>query len=182
MAQYQAGNQAAFESIYRLTSGAVAGYVSRWARGGPTGDLVQDVFLEVIKARRTYRPEQPFRPWLFAIATHVGMTAARRRRRKFDPETDIETVPQARLAQPQAPDLLWRQLEEALERLPKDQQDVVWLARVEGMTSNEIGAVVGASAGAVKVRLHRAEAKLREWLGAQGMAPLSSQLRVLEHD
>src|SRR5262245_47145425 len=105
MAQYQAGNTQAFESIYRLTSKTVAGYVSRWG-GSATDDLVQDVYLEVIRARRSYRPEMPFRPWLFAIATHVAMNATRRKRRKHDRETAIEDAPKERLAAPGSPDLL----------------------------------------------------------------------------
>ena len=55
MAQYQAGDSRAFESIYRLTAKPVARYVSRWPSGGQPDDLVQEVFLEVIRARRTYR-------------------------------------------------------------------------------------------------------------------------------
>ena len=53
----------------------------------------------------------------------------------------------------------------SLRKLPASQHEVVWLARVEGMTSVEIGKIVGASPGAVKVRLHRATAALKAMLG-----------------
>src|SRR5262245_19234110 len=163
MAEYQAGNPRAFESIYRLTAPTVGGYLSRWG-GAATDDLVQDFYLQVIRARRTYRPEMPFRPWFFAIATHVATNWTRRKRRKRDRESEIDDTPQDRLTAPRAPDLLRLRLAEALGRLPEDQRDVVWLARVGGLTADEIAPIVGASPGAVRVRLHRAEAKLREWL------------------
>ncbi len=58
-------------------------------------------------------------------------------------------------------------LADLVQKLPMDQREAVWLSKVEGMTAVEIGRVVGATAGAVKLRVHRATEKLREWFGAE---------------
>lgn len=53
---------------------------------------------------------------------------------------------------------------DALSRLPDGDRTVVVLSLVGGMSSAEVGDVVGASAGAVRVRLHRAKSRLRTLL------------------
>ena len=171
MARYQAGDMSAFEEIYRRTTDAVGSYLGRWSDAAGRADLVQETYLQVHRARRTYRPDLPFRPWLFAIARHVAMWASRRKARRWSREIGVEQYPEA-AAEAAEPDVLAkRRVEEALDRLPAEQREVVWLAQVEGMSSIEISKVTGATPGAVKVRLHRANAKLRSWLGAAGGGP-----------
>ena len=169
MARYQSGDAAAFEEIYSLTVGAVRTCLSGTAgRGGASlGDLVQETYLQVHRARRSYRPATPLRPWLFAIARHVALQAERTHRRKWARHVIQEL---SGIEGPsESPDVIGkRHLTEAMAKLPPAQRQVVWLARVEGMTSAEISRMIGVSAGAVKVRLHRAERKLISWLGGSG--------------
>lgn len=164
MVRYQGGDQSAFDEIYRLTIAGLERYLGRWARAAERDDLVQGTYLQVHRARRTYRPELPFRPWLYAIARHVALWSRRTRRRRWSREIGVEEYPEQPTAAPQPDALLRRRLEEAIARLPAGQREVVWLAQVEGMSSAEISRVTGATQGAIKVRLHRANAKLRSWL------------------
>lgn len=165
MARYQAGDAAAFEELYALTASSVEGYLGRWVGREGAHDLMQETFLRVVQARRTYRPEMLFRPWLFAIARHVALDARRTHRRRRAREIGMDELPDVPTMPHGAEHVDGVRLMEALSRLPKEQREVVWLARVEGMTATEIAKVVGASPGAVKVRLHRASAKLREETG-----------------
>lgn len=164
MARYQSGDGSAFEDIYRLTVGSVEGYMARWAKAKDRDDLVQETYLQVHRARRTFRPGLPFRPWLFAIARHVALGAIRTHRRRWAKEVGVDVYPEAPEPPPEPDPWSRSRLEAALERLSPEMREVVWLARVEGMSSVEIGKVVGATPGAIKVRLHRANRKLREWL------------------
>ncbi len=165
MVRYQGGDASALEEIYRRTVGSVEAYLRRWTDAAGASDLAQEVFLQVIRARRSYRPELPFRPWLFAIARHVGIGSFRTRRRKLAREVQVEELPEVQVP-PAADGALERdRLHAALLRLPDGPREVLWLARVEGMTSKEIAHVMGLTQVTVKVRLHRAEVKLRTWLG-----------------
>jgi len=130
-------------------------------------DVFQDTLMAVHRARHTYDPSRPFEPWLFAIARHVALQAERTHRRKWARHVIQEL---SGIEGPsESPDVIGkRHLTEALAKLPPAQRQVVWLARVEGMTSAEISRMIGVSAGAVKVRLHRAERKLISWLGGSG--------------
>jgi RNA polymerase sigma-70 factor (ECF subfamily) len=56
------------------------------------------------------------------------------------------------------------EVERALRQLPAKLRELVWLAEVEGWTSVEIARLAGASAGVVRVRLHRARQKLKALL------------------
>lgn len=168
MARYQAGDFEAFEEIYRETVQEVERYLARHAEASDRSDLVQEVYLQVHRARRTYRSDRPFRPWLIAIARHVALMAARRRRRKSGREVLVEEYPEAEnvVAEPEPEVLGHRRLARAIGRLSPEQREVVRLAHVEGLTSAEIGRLKGATPGAIKVRLHRARLLLRGWFGA----------------
>ena len=166
MIRYQAGDQAAFDEIYRLSVRSIESYLSRWARSTSRDDLVQETYLQVHRARRTYRPDLPFRPWLFSIARHVALWAARTRQRRWSKEIGMDQYPEKTTEEPRSDFLLRRQIEMAIERLPANQREVVWLSQVEGMSSAEISSVIGVTPGAIKVRLHRANIKLRSWLEA----------------
>ena len=54
----------------------------------------------------------------------------------------------------------------ALAELPEDAREVVVLRDVQGLSTKEAAEVLGVSEGAVKVRLHRAHARLRELVGS----------------
>lgn len=163
MVRYQGGDQTAFEELYRRTLAQVEGHVGRWASSG-RGDLVQETYLQVHRARRTYRPDLPFWPWILSIARHVALSDLRSRGRRREREVAVERYPELQ-ADALVPDVLQRErLEEALSRLPASQRRVLWLSRVEGMSSVEIARVTGGSSGAIKVRLHRVTRKLRAWM------------------
>jgi len=164
MVRYQGGDESAFDEIYRLTVGRLEGYLGRWARSKARDDLVQETYLQVHRARRTYRPELPFLPWLYAIARHVALWSLRTRRRRWSREIGVDAYPETTATEPQGDVLMRQRLEEAIARLPANQQEVVYLAQIEGMSSAEISKVIGATPGAIKVRLHRANMKLRSLL------------------
>ncbi len=81
MARYQAGDAAAFESLYRQLAPDLRRLALRGQHASAADDVVQEVFIELHEARRSYDPRKPFEPWLMAIVGHV-MDARERRRTK----------------------------------------------------------------------------------------------------
>jgi RNA polymerase sigma-70 factor (ECF subfamily) len=101
--------------------------------------------------------------WVWRAASRIaaGLLAARRR--------EGGPVPGGAVAGAGAdtrPDEVAALLD-ALARLGPTDRRVVVLALVGGLSAAEIGVVVGASPGAVRVRLHRARRRLRDMLGAE---------------
>jgi RNA polymerase sigma factor (sigma-70 family) len=125
-------------------------------------DVYQDVFMALYEARRSYQPDRPFEPWLFAIARNVAADHARRQfsRAKWEELTaDPPEVPHTDpLASP--PDL-----ESVLERLPPAQREAFSLLKLDGMSVEVAAARTGISPGALKVRAHRAYRALKRILG-----------------
>lgn len=145
-------------------------------------DLVQEVFLRVFRARKSYQPGAKFCTWLFRIAHHVAFNAIRdqQRRREVQIEgsrqpdlsgmshTQMEEVlaassgaiPTRQVDRAELQDVVRR----ALGRLNERQRLAVLLSKFEGMNYAEIGEVMGLSPSAVKSLLSRARVALREVL------------------
>ena len=126
-------------------------------------DVVQRTFLQVHQARRDFKPQLSFRPWLWTIAynlmrsTHRGDTRARARELRLAPAAAPEELAPLPYEEQQSVRL-------AIASLSLQQQEVVVLHWYEGLSFPEIARVVRASESAVKVRAHRAYQQLRELL------------------
>jgi RNA polymerase sigma factor (sigma-70 family) len=123
-------------------------------------DLVQDVFLRILRYRQTYRPGTSFRTWMYQIARNARLDHVR----KTKPEGPLASEPIAPSpssdpAQQKQEALL---LQRALMQLPEDKREILILNRFQELKYVEIARLMGCEVGAVKVRVHRALQQLRE--------------------
>ncbi len=145
-------------------------------------DLMQETFMRVYRARKSYVPGAKFSTWLFTIAGNVARNANRSiGRRKEVSEVDAPVSSEA----PSGPQLLTsaavdasglmpNRLVEGTERaevvraavgeLGERQKMALMLSRFENMSYIEIGEAMGLSTKAVKSLLSRARVNLREIL------------------
>jgi RNA polymerase sigma factor (sigma-70 family) len=172
MLAYCAGDPAAFNELFRRYAPILERVLRRF---GPIqdkiADLVQQTFLQLHRARNDFRAGSELRPWLMTIAFNLAREELRRARRR--PEAALDSAQEDRLAHPAQEQSRFearRDLSIALEQLPRDQQEVVRLHFVEELSFDEIGAKVGASTGAVRVRAHRGYAALRKLLSASNVS------------
>jgi len=127
-------------------------------------DLVQEVFVRMLKYRHTYREEAEFTPWMFSVARNAAVDHYRGKPRELqeDPEAPEPVAPSVhpveRLEKREQSELL----QAALGRLPREKRELLLLARFGEMKYDSIGELLGISVGAVKVRVHRALKELRE--------------------
>jgi RNA polymerase sigma-70 factor (ECF subfamily) len=126
-------------------------------------DLVQEVFVRVIKYAHSYDTGQAFVVWIYGIARHACFDSQNKRRREvFDhPMHDIES------GEPMPDEIMTRKentklLQEALRRLPPERREVLLLSRFQNLRYEEIGRILECEVGAVKVRVYRALKELRE--------------------
>jgi RNA polymerase sigma-70 factor, ECF subfamily len=166
MTAYQGGDLRAFEALYAALANDVR---RRFARAGNNGrivdDLVQETFLEVHRARRTYAPPLPVRPWIFGIARNVAARSRRAARhaqlqRAFD---EAVPAPQADVPRRRAEAL---DLERALATLPAGTREPWLLHHLFGFSFRAIAERLGISVVAAKLRSSRATRALRIGLGA----------------
>ena len=126
-------------------------------------DLVQDVFVGLSRAVRTFEGRGTFESWLRRVATRTALMKLRqhqtRRQILWRERTRLTRVER------EAPMAERLDLEAALRHLDPSQRAVFFLKDVEGHTHEEIAELLGISVGAARVRLHRARRKLRQYLG-----------------
>jgi len=156
--------------------------VERWVRrlAGPSSeveDLVHDVFVVALRRRGEFRGEAKVSTWLFRIAELV--VRKRRFRRKLRQCLDVLHRSHEIALVPPSPTPLevveQRQqaarLYAALDRLPEKYRTAVILCDIESVGAEEAGQLLGLTANAVWVRVHRGRAMLLEQLThSQGRA------------
>jgi RNA polymerase sigma-70 factor (ECF subfamily) len=127
-------------------------------------DLVQDIFMRVLKYRASYQEGLPFDTWLFRIARNARADYFRVRRPTEPVDADCHKVadPAAGPGRQLESSRDHLRLKRALLALREDQRELIVLARYQGLKHAEIGALLGVDAAVVKVRIHRAVRELRE--------------------
>ena len=124
-------------------------------------DLVQDVFMRILKYRASYRDNMDFVPWMFGIARNACLSYLRRPAPDAGSDREPETLAGEPCEDAAVADERAELVRRALLALPPDRRDVLVLSRFEFKSYEEIAAVLGCSVGAVKVRVHRALKELR---------------------
>ncbi len=169
MVSYQDGDALAFEGLYGAVAARIRGYLLSLTRD-PTraDDLLQETFLQVHRARRTYQPGRPVKPWLYAIARNVFLmhrrSAVRRSRREVIADDELPEFPVADGGDA----VVARQtLQTAVRELGSERCEALLLHHLGGLSFKEVGAVMGISEGAAKVRAHRVMGELRELLAGR---------------
>lgn len=155
----------AFVAIYDRYAAPVFGFLRRFLRNSAAAeDLVQQTFLRMHEARASFDPTLRLRTWIFTIARRLAINLLERERRAADSpsEEPIDGAPTPEQQAATRGEL--RRLEAALTQLAHDDAILVLLAKFEGLTSEELGSVLGCSADAAKMRLHRALRRLGELL------------------
>ncbi|HSU60196.1 MAG TPA: RNA polymerase sigma factor [Bryobacteraceae bacterium] len=163
MLRYQAADPDAARALIRSLSPALFRFLSsQVSTRDEAEDLLQEAWLQIHKARHTYRRGEPVLPWIYAIARHVRVDGYRRRHRIAQREVATDVLPERRTndsIHSQLPDF-----EVLMSYLPDNQREVVTLLKVEGLSLEEVARVTASTVGSVKQKAHRAYKRLREIL------------------
>jgi RNA polymerase sigma-70 factor (ECF subfamily) len=166
MALYAAGAQDAFTEVYAFVAPRLTAYLRRRMRDqARVADVVQQTFLHVHRARRTFIPGAEVLPWAFAIARRQLVDAYRSAEREELPAHDPD-APAMLVSPPMGDEMLAakeaaRRFERALEGLSQPQRDAFALVKGDGLSLIEAAAVLGTTVTGVKLRTHRAYSALR---------------------
>jgi len=155
-------------------------YLARYL-GDPTlaEDVFQNTFLQVHLKRGLFEEGRPFRPWLYAIATHQAVDALRKVGRHptvsldqrvgsgshdsdagnlIDLLVSEETGPLSRMQETERQQ--W--VRESIARLPEALRQTLILAYHQDLKYREIADILKIPVGTVKSRLHAALEKLQQ--------------------
>jgi RNA polymerase sigma-70 factor, ECF subfamily len=171
----QRGEPGALDTLIRATYADVYALCRRMlADPDEAADATQEVYLRVMRSVLGFRGESAFGTWLHRVTVNVCLTALRKRSRARAagmvaggtpfalPGDDAGLASTAGAPEDLAvtADLAARS-EAALATLPEDARAVVVLRDIEGLSTKEVADLLGVTENVVKVRLHRAHARLR---------------------
>ena len=153
----RAGDNGAFNELYRMFAPMVHGIVLARVRRTEVDDIVQEVFLSAFKNLHSLREAAAVGAWLAMIARN---RAAEFYRRERPTEELSEDLREKETHKTEAREIL-----KAIRALPDAYRETLVLRLVEGMTGPEIAERTGLTPESVRVNLHRGMKLLREKLG-----------------
>lgn len=158
-----AGESAAYRTLLEavtpvLRKLARAGLARAGAGNADAEDVVQEILLAIHLKRQTWMSDQPFTPWLNAIARHKLIDVLRRRGRRGEVPIDdlIEILPDTAEQSETSP----AELSRLVDRLDGKSHAVVRAVSLDGASVRDAAEKLGMSEGAVRVALHRGLRKL----------------------
>ena len=169
-----------FEQIHEAFRPKIQRYLIRLVGEPEAEDLTQEVFVKVSRALNNFRGESQLSTWLYRIATNTALDridspsyqraiqAQLAQDAIGDDEVEIEDQDvwtgekaprlETEVMRQEMYECVWNRL----EHLPANYRTVLLLSDMEGFTNNEVAEILGVSLDAVKIRLHRARARLRK--------------------
>lgn len=170
------GNQKAYEELISRYSEKAYHLASRMCRNQEDAEeVLQDVFVTVYRKIDGFQGKSSFSSWLYRITVNSALMKLRKRRQDRSiamedaiPDEEHSLVLKSDEGKGADKTTLRKQISTALERaiqeLPDDYRPVFILRDVDGLTSKEVGKILGLSIPAVKSRLHRSRIMLRQHL------------------
>jgi len=140
-------------------------------------DLVQDVFIRILRKAGSFRGDGLFKAWMFNIARNITLDQIRKSKRQDSESLDDEMMnrsltDQRSAEQSAAGTQKMNLVMQALAILPEAAQQVIWLGRFQFENYDELGQALGCNAGTARVRMHRAMALLNSTYTSINGAPI----------
>jgi RNA polymerase sigma-70 factor (ECF subfamily) len=174
----QAGDPEAFETVVRLHGGRMLAVARRLVGNEEDArDVVQDAMVSAFRSIDRFEGHARLSTWLHRITVNTALMKLRSRRRR--PEESIEPLlPTFQddghhgsefVAWPSADATIEREetrrmVRAAIDQLPESYRTVLLLRDIESLDTAETARLLGLTANAVKIRLHRARQALRTLL------------------
>ncbi len=172
LAAARAGDRQAFARLVAATQNTVTSIALAITRDvGHSEDIAQEAYLKVWLRLRSLRQPGSFMPWLRQITRNLARDHLRKRKSRPGDESggdgNSETCERIASGQSDAEAALLdaeqnAMIRRALDALPDDSREVLTLYYREGESSRQVAHLLGLSDAAVRKRLSRARASLRE--------------------
>jgi RNA polymerase sigma factor (sigma-70 family) len=174
VAAVRAGDDRAFEALYRRYHGRITGYVRGIVHDhGRAEDITQEVFMSALRRMRATDAAIAFKPWIYEIAKNACIDAWRRTRNanevSFDAQDALGADDHGRLADPGVTPDSAVDNKDALDNLcgafgslSPTHHEILVMREFEGLSYREIGERLGMSRPGVESTLFRARKRLSE--------------------
>jgi len=164
-----------FEQLHTRYRPKIHRYLCRLAGENEAEDLCQEVFVKVERNLTSFRNEAQLSTWLYRIATNsfydrLRSPSFKQKSKEYPIEIDDNTLEKRDFTtQQQKPGIDQQVIRDEMnacirgyiDQLPENYRTVLLLSEEEGFKNREIAEILQVSLDNVKIRLHRAKAKLK---------------------
>jgi RNA polymerase sigma-70 factor, ECF subfamily len=168
LARARGGDRVAMEGLLASVAPSIRRFAARMCRNdADADDVLQDALLSIATHLDSFEGRSSLPTWAFTIARTA---CSRRRRGKKNAPSEGDAALGAHAAEEPDPEdhvssrETSQMVSQALSGLPEDYREVLLLRDAEGLTAPEAALTLGVSVDALKSRLHRARAALRDAL------------------
>jgi RNA polymerase sigma factor (sigma-70 family) len=151
------------DSLYRESSADLLAFLRRRCKTPEAAaDCLAEAYLVAWRKRTERPPDDELRPWLFGIARNVALRGHQHDGQLASATKALAQSISSAIEPPDDPtDELRGMLREPLAQLSQLDQEIITMLSWDSLKPAEIAKVLGISANVVRVRAHRARARLR---------------------
>lgn len=184
MQLYQKGEEHAFEMLYWRHQRGIFNFIHHFIgeSGGQAEELLQDVFLKVVKSSKRYKPTAKFTTWLYQIARNSCIDHFRKMKHRkttslsqpVDSEEKMlleSTIANDNPSPEKAARIseITEVLKKAIGALPEEQREVFLMREDLNLSFAEIAELIGCPLNTAKSRMRYALEHLRKTLELEGI-------------
>ncbi len=168
------GDRKALAELVKLHEQTVYNFAFKICRNREKAEhVMQETFLSMVKSISQFSGKSKLSTWLYTVVSNHCLMLARTEKRRESTEFEEETSYSGAISSSDwkytpsdvaENNELKETLDKVIERLPEDYKIVFMLRDVEGLSTKETAEIMNLSIPAVKSRLHRARAFLRNEL------------------
>jgi len=173
LAACRRGEQRAMEALYHQYKRRVFGLCHQIAGAADAEEVAQEVFVRVFRGLPTFRGDSQLGTWIYRLAVNAALSYVAKRGRRGeigDEDLDRVAAPEDVRRDPR----LSEKVEAAMARLPAGYRAILTLHDVEGLSHEECAEILDCRVGTSKSQLHKARARMREFLGPELAADRAS--------
>ena len=160
------------EDLYQEHQSGILRYLQRFVSDSQAEDITQEAFVKASKGLKGFRGEASPKTWLYRIATNTLRDYLRSKVHRNDAvcdsisEEELERCGNLEQIESSIEGSAIRTemnccIKEFIHKLPENYSAVLVLSDLEGHSNQEIADTLELTAGDVKIRLHRARARLK---------------------
>jgi RNA polymerase sigma-70 factor (ECF subfamily) len=162
VAQFLAGDRAAFDALVRRHQASVRRLVLRYVKSeADAKDVTQIAFVRAFEKLSEFRGEAAFRTWLFRIAINLALNHVRGTPADLAPIGDVAAFTKSLETSQLVAAEVWRKVSARLDDLPPKQRLALELRIFHDLSFDEVAAVAGFSVQSAKANFHHAIKRLR---------------------
>ena len=129
-------------------------------------DLIQNVFMRIVKYKKNFKGEGQFKHWMFHIARNIHADHFRANNKLGNKES-LENYGErfsdySELQAMEESDYNVALLKKCISMMDEEKKELIMLSKLEGMRYKDIGEIINCSEGTVKVKVFRALKELKE--------------------